>query len=301
MFRAFDFDHGQTEYELFACPQCGLARTEPRPTPDLLSASYAPDYYGQKASKFVGVVEYWTRLAARHRASRLVATQGVLGSRLRILDYGCGRGVLLDAFRSLGHDAVGVERSDSPFQGTTGILCGDLSELDLPPGSFDLIVLWHVLEHLDEPAATLRQLHSLLRSDGRLVISVPNFGGQQSRMFRGNWFHLDLPRHLVHFDTGSLSRTMESAGFRILRRHASSPDQSIFGFIQSTFNSIPRFADNHFYGLLRTRRSLADNAKLLVYIAFAALLLLPALLEMAIAGLRREGATLTVTAGKQPA
>ncbi len=301
MFRAFDFDHGQTGYVLFACARCRLARTEPRPTPELLSASYAPGYYGQKASKFVGIVEYWTRWAARHRASRLIAAQRASGGRLRILDYGCGRGVLLDAFRSLGHEAVGVERRDSPFQGTPGVLCGDFAELDLLPGSFDLIVLWHVLEHLDEPAGTLRQLHSLLRSDGRLVISVPNFGGQQSRMFRGNWFHLDLPRHLVHFDTGSLSRTMDSAGFRVLRRHASSPDQSIFGFMQSTFNSIPGLANNRFYGLLRTRRSLADNAKLCVYIAFAALLLLPALLEMAIAGLRREGATLTVTAGKQPA
>ena len=120
------------------------------------------------------------------------------------MDLGCGRGVLLKAFQSLGHEVIGVERKDSPCLGMPNVICSELDDIKLEAESFDIIVIWHVLEHLKEPAKTLADVSRLLKPKGSLFISVPNFGSNQATFFKKHWFHLDLPRHLYHFNTRSL-------------------------------------------------------------------------------------------------
>ena len=78
--------------------------------------------------------------------------------------------------------------------------------------TYDAVVLWHVAEHLHAPQGTVRGIARLLRPGGVLLIAVPNFGSPEARIGRAGWFHLDVPRHLVHFTASTLTAILEPPG-----------------------------------------------------------------------------------------
>ena len=87
-----------------------------------------------------------------------------------------------------------------------------LSSVELDPSAYDAVVFNHSLEHTGDPVAALRAVSAALTPDGVVLITVPNFGGWQARRFAGHWYHLDLPRHRVHFTPGALERALSAAG-----------------------------------------------------------------------------------------
>lgn len=90
---------------------------------------------------------------------------------------------------------------------------GVLATVALEPACFDFAVFQHSLEHTPDPVGDLRVACAALRPGGLVLISVPNFGSWQRRVFGSSWFHLDVPRHRVHFTAASLERALLAAGF----------------------------------------------------------------------------------------
>lgn len=90
-------------------------------------------------------------------------------------------------------------------------------EVDLGPSRFDLITFWHVLEHIDDPAAYLRHVARWLAPGGRILIAVPNFAGIEARWFKRRWAFLDIPRHLYQFTRRGLSQIATQASMRVVR------------------------------------------------------------------------------------
>jgi SAM-dependent methyltransferase len=134
------------------------------------------------------------------------------------LELGCGDGWLLEALRQAGWDVVGIERSEKAALRATrlglDVQVGDWVGCGFPAASFDLVILWHVLEHLHDPLATLAEVHRVMRSSGRLVIAVPNVDSWQAKVAGRRWVHLDVPRHLYHFDPTTLESLLARAGFQ---------------------------------------------------------------------------------------
>ena len=89
-----------------------------------------------------------------------------------------------------------------------------VEEATFPPGEADLVVLWHVLEHLDVPAATLDRIRGWLKPGGRLVVAVPNISSVQAQIGEDRWFHQDVPRHRVHFSPEGLGALLEAKRIR---------------------------------------------------------------------------------------
>jgi SAM-dependent methyltransferase len=87
--------------------------------------------------------------------------------------------------------------------------------MDHPAGTFDVVTLWQVMEHMYDPSATIRRIHAILRPGGTLVIAVPNAASVQAMLFRSRWYHLEVPRHLFHFTPASLTSFVEREGFRV--------------------------------------------------------------------------------------
>jgi len=85
----------------------------------------------------------------------------------------------------------------------------------LPAGAYDVITLWHSLEHLNNPVAALRNLRPSLRDEGLLIVEVPNRAGWGAKLLGEHWYHWDLPRHRLHFSPAGLRLTLERAGFRV--------------------------------------------------------------------------------------
>ncbi len=157
----------------------------------------------------------------------------------RVLDFGCGAGDFLSAARELGADCFGIEPGSEAVaaarSGGIDVFHGTLDDyLALGEGRrFDLITANHVLEHVEDPVATLRELGGLLTPAGRLWVSVPNAESWGSRLLGPRWHSADLPRHVHHFSTSSLTRCFEQAGLGLAQLSTAS-----LGI--STANSIKR-------------------------------------------------------------
>lgn len=304
-FRARDFDQSSEVFELLQCGNCGLALTTPFPDPAKMDQYYPEAYYGSGDKKFSGAIESLTVWACKLRAkSILKETRRVRtgDQSKKVLDVGCGRGNLLRFLKELGCRCFGTERSNFPAETQpegVEILTGSVTEGEFENEFFDAVTIWHVLEHLDDPFATLDEIARITRKEGVIAIAVPNFSSLQSRWFRSDWFHLDLPRHLYHFNTDNLCYLLKDKGYSISSVSTNSLEQNIFGFIQSFLNKFKFLGKpNEFYRLIQNRSGLKQNLKFVFWLFIAILILPLALIEYAISFVLRRGACVMVYAHK---
>jgi SAM-dependent methyltransferase len=135
----------------------------------------------------------------------------------RLLDVGCGSGEWLLAMRDLGWEVEGVDFDGDAVQAAAeqGVLVrrGVLEDQHYPAGSFDAVTLNHVIEHVPDPLATLRECARVLRPGGDLVLFTPNNGSLGHRVFGCHWRGLEPPRHLHVFCPESMSALLRAAGF----------------------------------------------------------------------------------------
>jgi 2-polyprenyl-3-methyl-5-hydroxy-6-metoxy-1,4-benzoquinol methylase len=138
--------------------------------------------------------------------------------RGRLLDFGCGSGSYLREMHRHGWKVTGLDTSSRMVERIRNELglpavVGTLPHLDLEPSSFDVITMWHALEHVHDAVPILREARQLLAPGGKLVISVPNIDSLAFRWFGRHWFGLELPRHLTHFTPASLAQMLQRCGF----------------------------------------------------------------------------------------
>jgi SAM-dependent methyltransferase len=139
--------------------------------------------------------------------------------RGRVLDFGCGGGSFLAEMRAQGWQVTGLDVSAPTVERVRSelglhVLEGSLPHDELKPESFDVITMWHSLEHVHQPREVLREANRLLAPGGKIIVAVPNIDSLPFRWFGRHWFGLDLPRHLTHFTPWTLPLMLERAGFR---------------------------------------------------------------------------------------
>jgi SAM-dependent methyltransferase len=238
------------EFRVVACRKCGLRRTSPRPTAAAMSKAYPADYephhgatapasapagtlrwllvnyrgypLGRKSPALLRLLAWpWAKVHIRNR--RLVGYLPYAGEG-RLLDFGCGGGRYVAQMLAAGWKAEGID----PMRGAVEagraagltIREGTLPGAALPKERYDLVTLWHVLEHVPHPMATLRALGEVLRPEGRLAVVCPVADSLPARWFGCSWYGVDVPRHLTHFSRATLRRHLEAAGFAVEREQA---------------------------------------------------------------------------------
>jgi 2-polyprenyl-3-methyl-5-hydroxy-6-metoxy-1,4-benzoquinol methylase len=287
------------------CDGCGLGRFHPMPGAEEIRELYPDEYYGEPGVKFQPLIERMVRIVGERHITFL--SRG-LPQGGRVLDVGCGRGVILGALADRGFEVHGVEISAEAARGADARaeirIAPRLVDADYPDAFFDEVVIWHVLEHLQDPQNTIREAQRVLRPQGRLIVAVPNFSSAQARWSGAAWFHLDLPRHLYQFSLAALRRLLEDAGFEVRSDHHFSLRQNPFGWIQSVLNLLPFLPRNGLYTLLQRR---ADGggppygAFTRMQLWLGLLLLSPlALVATGLETLARTGATVHVVAVRRP-
>lgn len=213
-------------FSVMACAECGLGHTLPQPAE--LGPYYAAKYYGNRHGSSL---DYCNR-----RRLRFVAASGAGGGAgKRLLDIGCGDGSFLLAAREAGWQVTGTELNPEPARAAgLDVLTG--VEQIAEDGSFDCITMWHTLEHMRDIRFMLAQVARLLKRDGTVIIAVPDWGGLQARLFRQRWLHLDVPRHLYHFDSRSLQRAVQGAELSVQQRWHQEFEYDLLGWSQSALN-----------------------------------------------------------------
>jgi SAM-dependent methyltransferase len=286
----------QGNHFIRTCKGCGTGETVPKPDPAALEAHYSEAYYGPDNVKFVPFVEAFVARMTRNRAARVHA---LMGRRGRILEIGCGRGLLLHELAQLGHECHGIERSVLAARRATRteglrIYTQPLEECHFPKQYFDAVILWHVLEHLDHPEASLALMARVLKPSGLLHLEVPNVTSLQSCTTGKNWFHLDVEHHLYHFSYDGLQLVLASSGFQIEKTTTLSLEQGPYGVLQSWLNAIVGERDK-LYRILKRELSPGPGVKLGQF-ALAAMLALPSLLFALIEAAIGRGGVLRVVA-----
>ncbi len=173
---------------------------------------------------------------------------------------------------------------------------GELDSLPLEAESFDLVIVWHALEHVEDPLGTLEIAARLLCSSGRLVIAVPNFSSWQAQVFGPQWFHLDVPRHLYHFTPQTLEQGISRAGLRLDSWDSWSLLQTPYGLLQSVLNRLRPEKPNQLFRMLKGEQSMPAGE--LGWLAGAVLLVPIALGEFLLSGIFGRGACIVCYAEK---
>ena len=282
------------QFTIVQCRACDFGLTRPRPS-DL--EPYYPMRYRRFNRLGTGLLRWLYRRRIAGWMTRLPATG-------RALEVGSGSGWMLRALRERGWDAIGTERTAETARIATDasgatVLVGGLEAVDDAP-SFDLIVLFHVLEHLDDPIAVLRAAARRLRSGGVLVLGLPNIGSWQARATGRHWMHLDPPRHLGHFSRRSIEQALAQTGFRVTGIDHHSYEHDALGWIQSWLDTLgfeKGFVLKRLFGMREHRGSMA--ASIAAY-ALAVPLGVVALPLALLSWPARAGAVMEVWAAREP-
>jgi 2-polyprenyl-3-methyl-5-hydroxy-6-metoxy-1,4-benzoquinol methylase len=193
--------------------RCSHGFLNPQPSFDELSGLYDDDYFGVAPPPIGEELDKW--MAWAHQGDRMDGVRIKPGGRF--LDIGCGRGLLVAAMARVGMEAEGLEPSKYAAararEAGLNIRCALLHEVGYPPGRFDAISMYHVLEHTDDPLQVLRECRRILKPGGELVVGVPNFDSLVFALVKSTWNGLQLPTHLQHFTPASIRIMAESAGF----------------------------------------------------------------------------------------
>lgn len=214
-------------FEVVQCVQCGFARTEPVPN-DL------GPYYPRRYRRFSAFGTFVLRRLYLRRVDGWLDRLPATGSALEI---GAGPGWMLGALRARGWQAIGSERELGAAKiaragSGAPLFVGDLTAVK-PSAGLDLVIMFHVLEHLQHPDEALREAAACLRPGGTLVLGLPNIGSWQARITGRRWMHLEVPRHLCHFTPRAIELALADSGLSLERITFTSFEHDPLAWVQA--------------------------------------------------------------------
>jgi len=296
--QAHALDRGQarsTGLPLSRCAECGSASLAGPPSSDRAVLHRSGAYASETGA--LGRAPTPLRAIATRDRLRLL---GPLEDGSRVIEVGAGRGQLLGALRARGHDAVGIEPFAKPGPALAdSVQRVEIERANFPDSNADLVVFWHVLEHLESPGDALALAARWLRPGGSVVVAAPNLASLQSRLGGDRWFHQDVPRHSTQFTVRGLHSLLRRAGFEPVATRHLMLEQNVLGMWLTLLN---RFTVNRDVPYRFLKRDLAyarpyEAAWDAVASVLIGLPLLPVagLAEFA-GGLARRGGTVVVRA-----
>jgi SAM-dependent methyltransferase len=215
----------EEEFTFVRCRSCGLVRLNPRPDVSELGRIYPPDYYAYNLVAKDGLTDRLKTRMYQDRFAALVEHHGG-GGTLRVLDVGCADGRLLDWYKASGAgdriETHGIEMDEAAAAVARSrghrVVAGRFEvDRELEPGTFDLILAFHVIEHVDDPEAFARRAAELLAPGGLFVVTTPNWDSLDARRFRSHWGGNHFPRHWTLYDERTLRELATGIGLDLER------------------------------------------------------------------------------------
>jgi SAM-dependent methyltransferase len=210
-------------FQFLTCDACGLVYQNPRINVEHIRDYYNDEYIAHRKQTHWGILTwFYNHAMAKHdrEKDKLVSEYVSLSDSSEVLDVGCGAGTFLNRMRDrYGAQVTGVDFKDlSHLPGFDQIEfhCGLFYEQELPVDRFDLVTMWHFLEHDYDPVLTLRHARTLLKPGGWLVVEVPRLDSVTFRLFHERWPGLQAPQHTVLYSKDMLLKFMKKADWEIV-------------------------------------------------------------------------------------
>ncbi len=216
-----DYTVSRQDFEVWQCNNCTARFTQNVPEQSAISLFYQSDNYISHSDTKKGLVN-WLYHQVRRRTLQSKKSLITKTSQLQkgeILDIGCGTGAFLHTMQQSGWEISGIEPDEN-----ARIKAAQL--LNVPPqspevlfhlhsNSYDVITMWHVLEHVHNLHSYLSQVNDLLKENGVLFIAVPNYTSGDAALYKKYWAAYDVPRHLYHFSPQSMKQILQQHGMVI--------------------------------------------------------------------------------------
>ena len=212
-----DFSVSGESFSLLLNEEYQILKTHPQPTLDKLGSYYEfEDYISHtdgKRTLFEKMYHFIKRKAIRDKVSLINSHQPLKG---RILDIGAGTGDFLLECKNQNWEILGIEPNDKAkgIAVGKGIKFGDTIE-KLESNSFDVITMWHVLEHVPDVEHQVAELKRLLKPSGTIIIAVPNFKSYDAQYYKEFWAAYDVPRHLWHFSKTAIEKLFDKQNMNL--------------------------------------------------------------------------------------
>ncbi len=206
-------------FAIVQCNNCGLKFTNPRPTEENAAQYYISSEYNSHKGKREGLVDTIYNIVRKFALKgKLKLINSLHVEKGKLLDVGCGTGLLLDVCAKNGWNVVGIENNENARRlaesNSSALILKSLEELERNK-EFDIITLWHVLEHLHDLSGSLKILRKMLKKNGSLIIAVPNSYSWDNSHYQEMWAGYDVPRHLYHFNPLIINKLTRECEFKV--------------------------------------------------------------------------------------
>ena len=217
-----DYSLTQEHFEIIECPNCTLRLTFPIPTIDKIAPYYNfTDYISHTDINEGWMNKLYHKIRKRTLAQKTNWIQSLFtGFKGNILEIGAGTGAFANAMNNKGWNVTALEPDENTRKRAKDIYKINLLPIEslynLPDNSFDVITLWHVLEHVHDLNGYFNAFHKLLKPNGRLIIAVPNYTSLDAKFYKSIWAAYDVPRHLYHFSPKSMGSLCNNYNFKMV-------------------------------------------------------------------------------------
>jgi 2-polyprenyl-3-methyl-5-hydroxy-6-metoxy-1,4-benzoquinol methylase len=219
-----DYTVSRETFTVVQCDACGFRFTNPRPDGNEIGKYYQAVDYISHSDTNKGIVNKLYRAVRNYTIGKKVTlinklTQNLKPETRNLLDIGCGTAEFLHASKQNGWNITGIEPSEVARKNAeqkyhiTPLPQEKLFELN--EKKFNVVTLWHVLEHVHELDKTIQQINKILLDDGVLIVAVPNCNSWDAKKYGAYWAAWDVPRHLYHFTETDIKKLFGRSGFKL--------------------------------------------------------------------------------------
>jgi len=235
------------EFNVVKCNQCGLIYLNPRPTFESIIKLYERDYTPEDIinSSLITKTANW-KIIIKGILYRLYGYIGKLPKNAKILEVGCGEGNILEILLKRGCEIWGVEpnpkASEICKKKGLNVLCSSLEEANFGNGSFEVVIMSQVLEHLPSPKRSLKEVNRIVKHGGKVYIYCPNAESYLSKFFGKYWHGWHIPFHFYNFTQKTIFKLTNDVGFNIKKIGTATPPHfftiSLKSFLRSENENI---------------------------------------------------------------
>ncbi|MEA5457751.1 class I SAM-dependent methyltransferase [Arcicella sp. LKC2W] len=214
-----DFTVSQEKFSIQECKNCGFKFTNPRPDLTQIGDYYKAESYISHTNTSKGLIAKLYHSVRKYTLKgKLSLINSLIPKKGKLLDVGCGTGMFLNVCQEDGWKVNGIEPDNGARQIAEEINKATIKTEILSSfkdETFDIITMWHVLEHIHLLNETIDWLKERLSENGYLIIAVPNHESKDAEIYREHWAAYDVPRHLYHFSQKSIKQLFEQKGFSL--------------------------------------------------------------------------------------